>query len=178
MQIVPTRFNDLFIIHQFKTNDERGAFVKSFHDQLFRKNNIRFSLKESFYSLSNKNVLRGMHFQTPPYQHKKIVYCAQGALLDVVVDLRKSEPTFGDFFFYELSAENANSLFIGEGFAHGFLALEDNTIMVYNTDCEYEPKHDTGILYNSFGFEWPIKNPLISPRDLSFSSFTEYDSPF
>ncbi|XZF14483.1 dTDP-4-dehydrorhamnose 3,5-epimerase [Chitinophagaceae bacterium MMS25-I14] len=158
--------------------DDRGLFVKTFHDTTLKTAGIDFSLKESYFSVSKKDVIRGMHFQTPPHQHAKIVFCPQGAILDVIVDLRKGSPTYGQHFAQELSAENHLAFYIPEGFAHGFKALEDNSVTYYLVSSEYSQPHDTGIRYDSIGIDWNVTDPILSARDLSFDSIEAFDSPF
>jgi len=157
--------------------DHRGDFVKTFHASDFVTLGLPSSWREEFYSTSRKNVLRGMHFQTPPFHHDKLVYCIRGRVLDVVVDLRHGT-NFGVAAAVELSAENHRVLYIPKGIAHGFLALEDDSMMVYKTTAEHEPAHDAGILWNSFGFEWPVNAPVISSRDEGFPSLNQFSSPF
>ena len=155
-----------------------GFFTKSFHETSLKAAGIDFELKESYFSLSKKDVIRGMHFQTPPHQHSKIVFCPQGAILDVIIDLRKGSATYGRYYAYELSAENHRAYYIPEGFAHGFKALADDAITYYLVSSEYSQANDTGILYNSFGFDWGVEKPILSARDLSFSPIKDFDSPF
>ncbi|MBA3829494.1 MAG: dTDP-4-dehydrorhamnose 3,5-epimerase family protein [Taibaiella sp.] len=158
--------------------DNRGTFVKTFHDTSFQEMGIHFTLKESYFSLSHKDVIRGMHFQLPPHHHSKIVFCPQGAIMDVIVDLRKGSPTFGRCYAQELSATNNLAYYIPEGFAHGFRTLTDNAITYYLVSSEYSQPHDTGIRYDSVGYDWQVTHPVISPRDLSFSPLSDFDSPF
>lgn len=158
--------------------DARGTFVKTFHETILKEKGINFVLRESYFSLSKKDVIRGMHFQLPPHHHSKIVFCPQGAILDVIVDLRKSSPTYGQHFAHELSAENHLAYFIPEGFAHGFKSLTDDAITYYLVSSEYSQQHDTGIRYDSIGYGWGVDAPIISERDLSFVNMKEFDSPF
>ena len=158
--------------------DERGNFVKTYHKPEFNQLGIDYDVAEEFYSTSRKDVLRGMHFQVPPHDAVKLVYCLNGSVLDVLVDLRKSSPTFGEFRSIELTDRNHLILMIPSGFAHGFLALEDHTVLVYKGSFVYSPAHDTGIRWDSFGFNWPVQNPLTSERDRNFSTLAEYVSPF
>lgn len=160
------------------SSDSRGSFVKTFHDTNFRKLGIDFSLKESYFSLSKKDVIRGMHFQTPPHQHSKIVFCPQGAILDVIIDLRKNSPTYKQYFAHELSAHNHLAYFIPEGFAHGFKSLTDDAITYYLVSSEYSQPNDTGVRYDTIGFDWGLTEPIISARDMSFVSMNDFDSPF
>lgn len=145
--------------------DTRGSFVKTFHESLYRDLGIEFELREEFFSVSRKDVLRGMHFQTPPHAHDKLVYCSHGAVLDVVVDLRRHSPTYGQYTSVELSAENRLLFFIPTGFAHGFVSLRDDSCMIYKTNAVYAPENDTGIRWDSFGFAWPVSEVVVSERD-------------
>jgi dTDP-4-dehydrorhamnose 3,5-epimerase len=160
------------------SQDARGTFVKTFHDTILQNAGIHFILKESYFSASKKDVIRGMHFQLPPHQHSKIVFCPYGAILDVIVDLRKHSPTYRQYFAYELSAENHKAYYIPEGFAHGFKSLTEGAITYYLVSSEYSKEHDTGILYNSIGFDWGAEKPIVSERDLSFISLREFESSF
>jgi dTDP-4-dehydrorhamnose 3,5-epimerase len=158
--------------------DARGTFVKTFHETILKEAGINFRLKESYFSLSKKDVIRGVHFQLPPHHHSKIVFCPQGAILDVIVDLRKSSPTYGQHYAHELSAENHQAYFIPEGFAHGFKSLTDDAITYYLVSSEYSQQHDIGVRYDSIGFDWGVDTPTISDRDLSFVRMEDFDSPF
>ena len=176
--IEPTPLADAAIIKLPAFQDERGTFIKTFNSPILEAAGIHFELKESYFSYSKKDVIRGMHFQLPPHQHAKIVFCPKGAILDVIVDLRKNSSTYGQFFAHELSEQNHLAYYIPEGFAHGFKALTDDVMTYYLVSSAYSQQHDTGILYNSFGFDWEIINPIISNRDLSFPSIKEFNSPF
>lgn len=159
-------------------DDDRGNFTKMFHKTMLQENGIEFDLKESYFSVSKKNVIRGMHFQTPPHHHAKIVCCPKGAILDVLLDLRKDSPTYGQFISQVLSEENHKAFYIPKGFAHGFLSLTEDAVTYYLVSSEYSKEHDTGILYNSFGFDWGVAHPVLSVRDLGFDSFKNWQSPF
>ncbi len=119
-----------------------------------------------------------MHFQLPPAAHAKLVYCIVGKVLDVVLDLRKDSATFGRSYAHELNGTNREMLFISAGFAHGFLALEDQATMVYQTSTVHSPAQDAGIAWNSFGFDWPVKNPILSERDKNVPALGAFLSPF
>lgn len=159
-------------------NDHRGGFVKTFQESLLLEKGINFNLRESYYSISKKDVIRGMHFQLPPHQHSKIVFCTKGAILDVIVDLRKDSPHYKQFVMQELSADNHKAFYIPEGFAHGFKALTEDAITYYLVSSEYQKDSDTGIRYDSIGFDWELSNPVISDRDLSFGTLAAFASPF
>jgi len=158
--------------------DARGTFVKTFHDTTLKEAGINFALKESYFSLSKKDVIRGMHFQLPPHHHSKIVFCPQGAILDVIVDLRKTSSTFGQHYAHELSAENHLAYYIPEGFAHGFKSLTDDAITYYLVSSEYSQQHDTGVRYDTIGFDWGVGSPVISERDMGFVRLEEWETPF
>lgn len=171
MTIEKTHLEGVFIINNFNAFDDRGMFVKTFNKSNFQDLNLDFEIRESYFSVSKKNVIRGMHFQLPPHGHEKLVYVPQGAILDVVIDLRKNSNTYGKYISLELSDQNKKSIFIPKGLAHGFKSLEDNTITVYNVSAEYNPAADTGISYDSFGFDWQIEKPIISDRDSKLNVF-------
>jgi dTDP-4-dehydrorhamnose 3,5-epimerase/CDP-3, 6-dideoxy-D-glycero-D-glycero-4-hexulose-5-epimerase len=174
----PTPLPDAVLIDLPAFRDERGVFVKTFQESVLLKEQLDFELKESYFSFSQKDVIRGMHFQLPPHQHKKIVFCPQGRILDVILDLRIGSPGFKKFFATELSAEQPRALFIPEGFAHGFRALEEHSMTYYLVSSEYNKGKDSGIRWDSFGFDWDTATPLLSERDRSFRELKDLDSPF
>lgn len=170
--------NGAFVIELPAFYDDRGSFVKTFHATTLREHGVNFDLKESYFSLSKKDVIRGMHFQLPPHHHAKIVFCPQGAITDVIIDLRKDSPTYGQYHAEELSADNHKAYYIPEGFAHGFKSLTDDAITYYLVSSEYSKEHDTGILYNSFGYDWGVADPVLSERDMSFPALNNFNSKF
>ena len=178
MKFTKTEIEGLYLIKPKILGDSRGKFVKIFHAETFDKHHLSYNFKESYYSTSQKNVLRGMHFQTPPHDHEKMVYVTNGAILDVVVDIRKNSPTYGNYVSQNLSAENGYAFYIPKGCAHGFLSLEDNTNVTYMQTSMYSPNNDGGINPQSFGFDWGIETPITSDRDLTFPDFVDFDTPF
>lgn len=178
MIVEATHIPDVRLIRQFRADDHRGSFVKTFHDSSLQSAGINFSIKESFYSISKQDVIRGMHFQHPPYQHAKLVFCTQGAILDVALDIRKKSATYGQFVQVELSAENNTALYIPEGFAHGFKTLQNDTLTFYFVSSENKREADDGILFSSFGMNWHCDDPILSDRDRAFKSFEQFQSPF
>ncbi len=180
MEFESTFIDGVFIINNFNSIDTRGEFVKTYNKETFKKFCINFQIKESYYSTSKKNVIRGMHFQLPPNDHQKLVYVPKGAIIDVVLDLRKSSSSYGSYLCVELNDNNKKSIFIPEGLAHGFISLADNTITKYNVSTVYDIISDDGIRYDSFGFDWKINNPIISERDSNFRSFIDFEkiNPF
>jgi len=176
--IKESRIKGIFEITPRILSDVRGAFIKTYHKEFFQKKGLEFDLEEQYFSSSKKDVIRGMHFQLPPHAHAKLVGCITGSVLDVLVDLRKGSPTFGQYDCFELTANRHNILYIPVGLAHGFHALSDDAIMLYNVSTTYHKEVDTGIRWDSFSFDWKVENPVLSARDLSFQSLHEFKSPF
>lgn len=178
MKIIHNKLPGCYQIYPNIIHDQRGQFIKVFHKEIFNEYGLTFELIEEYYSISYKNVLRGLHFQSPPKAHKKIVYCIQGRIFDVVVDLRINSSTYGLFEVFNLNSEESNILYIPVGCAHGFFVETDIAIVVYNVSTSYSPECDKGILWNSLNIPWPVKNPIISERDSKFPSFSEFKSCF
>lgn len=178
MKKIETGFEELYILETVNFVDNRGAFQKLFNHDWFENNNLKTDFKEFYFSVSQKNVIRGMHFQLPPHDHVKLVYVSKGSIVDVVVDLRKKSETYGQYFSVQLNDKNARYLYIPTGFAHGFLSLEDNTIVNYAQTSCYSKEADCGIAYNSFDFDWEVVCPILSDRDLTFEKFENFKSVF
>lgn len=178
MKLIKTPFDGLFVIESPKYNDARGSFQKIFNKNFFISNNLEGDINEIYYSVNNAGVMRGMHFQLPPDDHAKIVYVTKGTILDGVIDLRKSSPNYGKAFLMGMSEKDDNYLYIPRGFAHGFLSLEDGTIVNYAQTSVYSPGNDCGISLTTCGINWNIDNPIISERDKSFINLSDFQSPF
>ena len=148
------------------------------HAPEFSKAGLSIEIREQYYSISHERVLRGLHFQVPPRDCVKLVYCVAGSVFDVVLDLRIGSPTFGRHFTLQLSAEAANALYLSKGLAHGFYVPQGEATLIYNTSEPYSREHDCGILWNSAGIQWPVANPITSPRDRGLPAWTEFKSPF
>lgn len=174
MKFTESKINGCFIIDPRVIKDSRGSFTKVFNDSLFKKNGINTEFKESFYSVSCKNSLRGMHYQKSPHQIDKLVYVTSGEILDVFLDIRKDSETYGQFDSCIISAENSRMVFLPEGIAHGFLTISNSAIVSYLQSREYNQEADSGILWNSFGMNWGINNPIISSRDKSFIELSKF----
>jgi dTDP-4-dehydrorhamnose 3,5-epimerase len=168
----------VFEIDLFHAGDDRGMFVKPYHKKTLQDRGLVSEFQESFYSTNAKGVIRGMHFQHPPHDHAKIVYCTNGKLLDVILDIRIGSPTFGKFDTLELSGTNYKAAYLPVGVAHGFCVLEDNTTMIYFTSTMHAASSDDGIACDSFGMNWPVQNLIQSERDLAFQKFPNFESPF
>ena len=158
--------------------DPRGRLVKVFHKGTFRELGFTDHFDEAFYSVSGRNVLRGLHFQNPPYEHAKLVTCVTGSVWDVALDLRNGSPTFGSHFFLTLSSKMGNVVYLPAGLAHGFCVLEAPAVVLYFASSVHAPEFDSGVRWDSAGIEWPIHNPEVSARDCSLPHFDEFASPF
>ena len=164
--IIETKLLDeVFVINCKSFVDLRGSFIKVFQDKAFSDQGLDFNPYEIFISNSKKNVLRGMHYQSGLSAHEKLVYCSQGSLVDVIVDIRPQSSTFNQPVSLELNASDDYAIYIGKGFAHGFLSLSNNTSMIYCTSTMHNPSLDKGVLWSSINFDWPVSNPILSERD-------------
>lgn len=177
IEVVKLELEGVYLISGFYIGDNRGSFTKYYEKDIYAKAGIDFCLNETFISVSARNVIRGLHFQTHNPQ-KKLVCIVAGKAWDVVVDLRPKSKTFGKWISVELNEKNHRSLYIPQGFAHGFVALEDNTVMLYQCDGIYDRETDTGIRFDDpdIGITWPInsKKATCSERDLKLMSLRDY----
>lgn len=176
-----TPIEGLTLIHPHVFEDERGYFIKDFEAHLYEENNLPIKFFEFNESKSKKGTIRGLHFQQK-YSQGKLIRVIKGAVFDVAVDLRFGSPTFGKWMGFELSEYNHDVLYIPEGFAHGFLALEDDTIFSYKCTNKYAPEFDSGIRYNDpdINVEWPVElvggweNVITSEKDSKLQSLEEF----
>ncbi len=170
----------LVVIDPNVFEDDRGYFYESYNKEKFEQNGIKDVFVQDNQSLSQKDVLRGLHFQNPPYSQAKLIRVIQGSVLDVAVDLRKDSKTYGEHFLIELSAENNKMFYIPAGFAHGFLTLEDDTIFSYKCSNVYNKESEDSILWNdkSLNIDWRVDNPILSEKDKESKSFNDYVSLF
>ena len=178
MKISKTFIEDLLIIEPQLFKDDRGFFFESYN-----KNNLDINIVfvQDNLSKSYKGVIRGLHFQSPPFEQAKLVRCVSGNILDVAVDLRTSSKTYGMSLSAELSSENNKQLFIPKGFAHGFQVLSETAIVDYKVDNYYNPKSDSGIIWNDtdLSIEWNLSlKPILSERDTKLILFKDFKSPF
>lgn len=178
MEIIKTGFEGLFVLQTVNFQDNRGGFQKLFNYDFFKENGLDYDFKELYYSVNKKNVVRGMHFQTPPFDHTKVVYVSKGRIKDVVVDIRKNSATYGQYFDIELDDQKGQYLYIPKGFAHGFLSLEDGSIVNYAQTTCYAKDNDCGIDSLSVGYDWGAENVIRSGRDLTFEKLSDFNSPF
>jgi dTDP-4-dehydrorhamnose 3,5-epimerase len=180
MKLEKTFIKDLSLIHPDVFPDARGYFYESYQKERFRALGIDADFVQDNESMSGKDVLRGLHFQVPPFAQGKLVRVVRGAVVDVAVDIRKNSPTYGKWESAILSADNKLIMWIPEGFAHGFITLEDDTIFHYKCTNYYNKESESGIIWNDpdLNIDWGTKNPLVSEKDLKGMLFKDLKSPF
>jgi dTDP-4-dehydrorhamnose 3,5-epimerase/CDP-3, 6-dideoxy-D-glycero-D-glycero-4-hexulose-5-epimerase len=174
MNFVKTDISGLFLIEINPFNDLRGQLFKPFTSNFYLSNagnDININIKEIWFTKSKMNVIRAMHLQTGEFACEKIVAIISGKVHDVILDIRKESPTYGKIFDTELSENSPKALYIPKGCAHGYKVLSDNAIVMYAATQEHSAKDDTGIRYDSFGFDWGIENPIISEKDAKLPPF-------
>jgi len=174
MKFIETKLKGAYIIEIEPIEDERGFFARSFCQKEFEEHGLNPRIIQCNISFNKKKgTIRGMHYQVAPYQEAKIVSCTNGAIYDVIIDLRKKSLTYCQWFAVELSAEAYKMLYIPEGFAHGFQTLEDNTAVFYQMSEFYHPECARGVRWNDpvFGIKWPLLVKIISKKDLSYKDF-------
>ena len=176
-EILTTALQGCLIVKPRIRSDARGRFVKTLHKTLFSEMGLESGFCEQYHSTSARGVLRGLHFQTPPHDHVKLVTCLTGEVLDALVDLRVGSPTYGVAETVALSGAEALLLYIPRGIAHGFCTRSEEALMLYNVTSEYAPTHDTGIRWDSVGIAWP-GDPVVSERDAGFVALAHFESPF
>ena len=180
MNIIKTPIENLLVLEPKVFEDERGYFFESFNKKKLEDIGIKESFVQDNQSLSNKNVLRGLHFQAPPFAQGKLVRVITGSVLDIAVDIRKESATYGKYFSAILSEQNKKMFWIPPGFAHGFLTLEDQTIFSYKCSGDYNPSSEGSLLWNDpqLNIEWNIDEPIVSAKDQEAQAFTSFKSPF
>jgi dTDP-4-dehydrorhamnose 3,5-epimerase len=178
MEKILTPFEGLYVLQTTNFQDVRGGFQKLFNEEFFKANGLACDFREIYYSVNNKDVIRGMHYQEPPCDHAKMVHVSRGSIIDVVVDIRKSSQTYGRCFSIRLDDQSGQYLYIPKGFAHGYVSLEDGTIVNYAQTSCYNREHDCGIASDSIDFDWGIAHPIRSGRDLTFPKLSDFQTPF
>ncbi|MBN2188312.1 MAG: dTDP-4-dehydrorhamnose 3,5-epimerase [Chitinispirillaceae bacterium] len=181
MEFIRTDLEGVILVKPDVHADERGFLLESYSQKRFADGGIRAVFVQDNHSCSvKKGVLRGLHFQSPPFAQNKLIRATRGSLWDVVVDLRKTSPAFGKWHGFELSAGNFHMLFVPAGCAHGFCTLEENTEVQYKVDNTYSPSHERGIRWNDpdLAIAWPVKEPLLSARDRDLPFIKNFISPF
>lgn len=182
MQVITTSIEGVVIIEPRVFKDSRGYFFESFSQREFEEKVRRINFVQDNESMSSYGVMRGLHFQLPPFTQSKLVRCVKGAVLDVAVDIRKGSPTYGHHVAVELTGDNHRQFFVPRGFAHGFAVLSETAIFQYKCDNFYAPQSDGGISIKdeSLGIDWkiPIEHALLSEKDTEHCCLAAFDSPF
>lgn len=175
-RIKRTPINGLLIINTLIFPDERGELIKPFSQLFFEGEEINPVFKETWFTISHKNVIRAMHMQVGPKSCAKLVSVLQGSILDVIIDLRKRSTTFKEVFKIKLDSNSHKALFIPEGCAHGYKVLADNTITMYMATDTHDAMNDVGIKWDTIGFDWAIDEPIVSDRDKELPDLNDYIS--
>lgn len=182
MEVIQTNIKGVVIIEPRLFKDDRGYFFESYSERDFNKQVSEVHFVQDNESKSSYGVMRGLHFQRPPFTQSKLVRCVKGAVLDVAVDIRKSSPTYGQHVAVELTEDNHRQFFIPRGFAHGFAVLSPEAIFQYKCDNFYHPEADGGIsiLDTSLGIDWriPTEHAILSEKDTKHPLLKDFDSPF
>jgi len=182
MKFIETKISNVIIIEPTVFGDNRGYFLESYNKKKFEEVVGKTSFIQDNESKSSKGVLRGLHFQKPPFEQAKLVRCIEGEVLDVAVDIRKYSKTYGEHVAVLLSEENKRQLFVPRGFAHGFLVLSDSATFAYKVDNTYAPDHDAGIRWNDkeLNIQWGVVDSVVkvSAKDTELPFFLEFESPF
>lgn len=182
MEIIKTKLDGVVIIEPKIFRDSRGYFFESFSQREFEEKVCKINFVQDNESMSSYGVMRGLHFQRPPFTQAKLVRCVKGAVLDVAVDIRKDSPTYGQHVAVELSEDNHYQMFIPHGFAHGFSVLSETAVFQYKCDQFYHPESDAGIsiLDKSLGIDWriPTDKAVLSDKDTRHPLFKDFVTPF
>lgn len=182
MKIIPTKIEGVVIIEPRLFQDDRGYFFESYSEKDFNREVREIHFVQDNESKSSYGVMRGLHFQRPPFTQSKLVRCVKGAVLDVAVDIRKGSPTYGQHVAVELTEDNHRQFFIPRGFAHGFAVLSPEAVFQYKCDNFYHPEADGGIsiLDTNLGIDWriPTDHAILSEKDTRHPLLKDFDSPF
>ena len=175
---IPTDIEGCFEIQPRVFSDDRGRFVKLFHEDLFLEMGLMGRFEEEYYSVSPARVLRGLHFQVPPKSHVKLVSCLKGSILDVVYDLRPHSSSSGKVFSLELSSQKGNMLYVPEGLAHGFYVQSNGATFLSMNSRKFSTECDRGIRWDSIPFQWPDQSPVVSEKDRNMIPLEAFENPF
>ena len=182
MKFIKRDISDVYIIEPSVFGDNRGYFLESFNLDKFEENVYPIKFVQDNESKSSKGVLRGLHFQKPPFNQAKLVRCIEGRVMDVAVDIRKGSPTYGQHVAIALTGETTRQLFVPRGFAHGFSVLSDTAVFAYKVDNSYAPESDSGIRYDDkeLNIDWGLNKAEVqlSVKDKNLSLFKDLDTPF
>lgn len=182
MKFIKTEIPEVKIIEPTVFGDERGYFLESYNKKAFEENIGSITFVQDNESKSSKGVLRGLHFQKPPFTQAKLVRCIEGEVIDVAVDIRKGSPKYGKYVAVKLTGENKKQLFVPRGFAHGFVVLSETAVFAYKVDNTYAPEYDGGIIWNDsdLQIDWNLSENEIklSDKDAKLPNLASLDNPF
>lgn len=180
MEIIKTPIEGLLVIKPDVFADNRGYFFETYNEEKFRQLGLRTDFVQDNESCSSKGVVRGLHFQAPPFAQAKLIRVVRGSVLDFALDIRRGSPTYGRYFSVKLDDIEKNMFFIPEGFAHGFLTLEDDTVFSYKCTALYNKQSERGLLWDDkrLNIDWTIAEPILSDKDKLWGKFDEFTSPF
>jgi dTDP-4-dehydrorhamnose 3,5-epimerase len=174
-----TQIQGLYIVRPHYHEDERGSNMKIFHKETFQEKGLKSDFGETMITTNlHKNVIRGFHYQRPPYTQCKLYYCLSGKWNNYSVDLRKGSPTYGKVICILMEVADRKLLYIPEGIANAHLVKEDKTRVLYQLGSKYMPDYDEGVRWDSFGIDFSVSNPIITDRDASLPLFRDFDTPF
>jgi dTDP-4-dehydrorhamnose 3,5-epimerase len=181
MKITPLTLAGAYEITFEPRCDHRGYFTRVYSEDFFRQHGLQTSWVQENQSLTKTiHTIRGLHFQRPPFAETKFIRVVSGAIWDVMVDLRRSSPTYGQWVAVEIAAEKHNAVYIPRGFAHGFCSLTDNVVLVYKVDAPYAPEAEGGVRWDDpmLKIDWPTRHPILSARDSSLPTLSDFQTPF
>ena len=180
MEVIKTKLDGVVIITPNVFEDNRGYFFESFNQKEFNEKICKIEFVQDNESMSSRGVMRGLHFQRPPYAQSKLVRCTKGEVIDIAVDLREGSPTYGEYVAVHLSALNYRQLFIPKGFAHGFVVLTDTAKFQYKCDEFYHPEADGGIsiIDDRWNWDFPMEGVILSDKDKKLPLFKDFKTPF
>ena len=176
MKFIKTEFAGVWLVELELFQDQRGTFARTFCAKEFKERGLKDTMVQSNLSVSiGRYTLRGMHYQVNGSEEAKLVRCIRGKIMDVIIDLRRESVTFGKYFKCELTDFNNRMIYVPEGFAHGFITLEENCAVFYQVSNFYSPENERGIRWNDpfFSIQWPVDNPIVSEKDANHPDFTK-----
>lgn len=173
-----TSIEGLKIVKLSELPDNRGLFLKLYNHEIYKENGINGKIEEIYLSQSSRSVIRGLHYQKPPFAHSKLIFCLSGSIFDVALDIRKDSPTYGHHFSIHLESKSNIGLYIPVGFAHGFQSLKDNSTVINGCSKVYSAEYEKGISYDSCGIKWPLDKPILSDKDKNQLSLSEITKDF
>lgn len=175
MKLIETELSGVILVEKTAFEDERGFFSKTYNQDAFENAGLVGVFEETFFSMSKKNVIRGMHYQKKPFEHDKLVSVISGEIVDVIVCIDNESEEYGCSTEISLSSSSPYSVYIKKGYAHGFLTTSEEAVVLYQTTKGYSPENDTGVHYQSFDYDWPVAEPLISHRDMGLPKLGDHE---